>query len=360
MRSSNRFVVACVVALLGAPGCLVVDQGPLDRLRARADGGMADTPMGPDDVPVDTGPGNTASDACGDPETFLLVGSGTFDVDTTSLNPDFSILGMATGGNDAFYQFDGVSGQFWHFHLAALSADRDPVLYVVQSAGGVCSSSPVAVRNACSMTEGDEHFAFVPPTTGRYFLGIDDGESGGGRYRLQVIRPTCGNAIQEHGEPCDVGAAGDATCDSTCRILLSDIDGTGLTSVPPGRHNDTTTEAMIVTLEAATPTLDVAGTIPPGDCYPDVFAIDLAAGARLHVTARNSTSGAACAMASEASYALELQNAAGARIAGGVDASGCPTIDQTLMNAGRYFVWLSATGDRTRPVNYTLRFERTP
>jgi hypothetical protein len=357
-RSTAALTGSVCLALSVAPGCLVVESGPLDRLRA-ADAGSSDAPISPDDVPADTGPGNLAADECGNPDTFLLTGSGTFEIDSTALDPDFSILGTASGGNDAFFQFDGVSGEFWHFHLAALTAARDPVLYVVQAAGGVCSSSAVAVRDACAGTEGDEHFAFVPPTTGRFFLGIDDGMSGGGRYRLQVVRPTCGNSIAEHGEPCDEGMAA-PTCDATCHIVLSDIDGTGLTSVPPGRHNDTTTEAMNVILAAADPSLDVAGTIPPGDCYPDVFSIDLLGGARIQVTARNTTTGAACASASEASYALELQNAAGSRIGGGVDAAGCPTVDQTLMNPGRYFVWLNATGDRSRPVNYTLRFERTP
>ena len=359
MRARNVVETWFVALALGvAPGCMVVDAGPLERLRTAADAGMPDAPLVLEDVPTDVPPPEAPADECGDPEAFLLIGSGTYDIDTTGLNPDFSILGMATGGNDAFYQFDGVSGQFWHFHLAALSPGRNPVLYVVQSSGGVCSSSPVAVRNACTMSEGDEHFAFVPPTTGRYYLGIDDGNAGGGRYRLQVIRPVCGNGVQEHGEPCDEDPMM-GRCDSMCRILLADLDATGTTSVPPGRHNDTATEAMIVQV-AAGDTIDVRGTVPAGDCYPDVFAVDLPAGARIRVTARNATS-TACVAEMGVSYGLELQNAAGSVIAtGGNDGMGCFGIDQMLTNPGRYFVWLSATGDPSRPANYTLRFEHTP
>lgn len=345
--------------LLALPGCLVVDAGPLERVRGRADGGGVDAPSDLDTpMPVDGGIG--PSDNCGDPDAELLLGTGTHDIDTTSLGADFTILGMATGGNDAFFRFNGSSGQFWHFHLAALTPGRNPVLYVVQASGGICSSSTVAVRNACTMTEGDEHFAFVVPSNGEYFLGVDDGTAGGGRYRLQVIRPTCGNGMQEHGEPCDEGAAGSPVCDATCHILLSDLDATGETMVPIGRHNDTSTEAMRVILNDAMPTLTVRGTIPPGDCYPDVFSVDVAANTRISVTARNATSGAACAAAAEAPYSLELKNAADTRIAGGVDGLGCPTINQMLTNEGRYFVWLTSTGDGTRPTNYTLRFERTP
>ena len=92
----------------------------------------------------------------------------------------------------------------------------------------------------------------------------------------------------------------------------------------------------------------------------NTIKMDLDAGTHLRVTARSTTMDVPCAMAADASYTLELQNGSGTRIAGGVDAMGCPTIDQTLTNAGRYYIQLVATGDRSRPDNYNLRFDRTP
>lgn len=346
-----------VALALSLPACLVVDIGPLEeaRLRAGVDGGV-DGGV-PDDTPsTDAGPGGI--ETCGDPAAPLLVGTGIFNVDTRGMANDFAIMGTSMPGNDAFFQFNAVSGEFWHFHLAAVSPDRNPILYVVQASGGICSSAATAVRNACDMSEGDEHFAFRPPTSGTYFLGIDDGTAGGGAYRLQVIRPVCGNGVQEHGEPCDGDDGENDTCTDDCHIRLSDISGTGQTTVPPGRHNDTAIEAMLIELDGAP--LDINGSILPGDCYPDVFSISVAANQTVSVTARNPSTLAACAAASEASYTLELQNATGIRIAGGTDANGCPVIDQMLTTAGVYYVRLDSTGDGTRTVSYTLEVEVTP
>ncbi len=353
-----RTVVSILSALLFTPGCLVVDSGPLDRLRAAGDASV-DVPSAPEDAPADGGTGGP-SDRCADETAELLTGTSIHEIDTTTFGADFDLMGEPTDGNDAFFRFNGTSGQFWHFHLASLSPGRNPVLYVVRSSGGICMSSTMSVRNACTTTDGDEHFAFVVPATAEYFLGIDDSNTGGGRYRLQVIRPVCGDGLQEHGESCDGGPTGSDVCDTSCRILLSDLDGTGQTSVPIGRHNDTSAEAMVVVLDDADPTLDINGTIPPGDCYPDVFSLDVAANTRVSVTARNSTTGVACAAAADATYSLELKNAADTRIAGGVDGMGCPVVNQMLTNEGRYFIWLTNTGDGTRPLSYTLRFERTP
>jgi len=356
MRAVSIHLPILVLAL-SVPGCLVVDSGPLDRARERADGGVPDDVPEVNDVPTaDAGPGGV--ETCGDLTAPLLVGTGIFNVDTRTMANDFAIMGTSMPGNDAFFQFSGVSGEFWHFHLAGVSPDRNPILYVVQASGGICSSAATAVRNACSMSDGDEHFAFRPPTSGTFFLGIDDGNPGGGVYRLQVIRPVCGNGLQEHGEPCDGDDGADDTCTEDCHIRLSDISGTGQTTVPPGRHNDTAIEAMVIDLEGGV--LDINGTILPGDCYPDVFSIAVAAGQTVSVTARNSSTMAACAAASEATYSLELQNATGIRIAGGVDASGCPVINQVLAAAGVYYVRLDSTGDGTRPVNYTLQVQVTP
>jgi hypothetical protein len=342
---------------LSVPACLIVDSGPLDRARERADGGGMTDDVPADDAPTsDAGPGGV--ETCGDPSSPLLVGTGIFNVDTRSMANDFAIMGTSMPGNDAFFQFSGVSGEFWHFHLAGVSPDRNPILYVVQASGGICSSAATAVRNACDMSDGDEHFAFRPPSTGTFFLGIDDGSAGGGVYRLQVIRPVCGNGLQEHGEPCDGDDGAEDTCTDDCRIRLSDISGTGQTTVPPGRHNDTAIEAMLIELDGGV--LDINGSILPGDCYPDVFSIAVAAGQTVSVTARNATTMAACAAASEATYSLELQNATGIRIAGGVDGNGCPVINQVLATAGVYYVRLDSTADGERTVNYTLEVEVTP
>lgn len=351
---SNILLLALVLSL---PACLIVDIGPLEEARMRdgVDSGMVDD--APADVSsTDAGPGGVEN--CGDPTAPLLVGTGIFNIDTRAMGDDFEIMGTSMPGNDAFFQFNAVSGEFWHFHLAGVSPDRNPILYVVQASGGICSNAATAVRNACSMSEGDEHFAFRPPSSGTFFLGIDDGNVGGGVYRLQVIRPVCGNGIQEHGEPCDGDEEDGDTCTDDCHIRLSDILGTGQTTVPPGRHNDTPIEAMLIELDGGV--LDINGSIIPGDCYPDVFSIAVAAGQTVSVSARNPTTMAACAAGSEASYTLALQTATGMGIGGGLDPNGCPVILEPLPTAGVYYVRLDSTGDGTRSVNYRLRVEVLP
>lgn len=353
-----RSLLFFVVGLLALPSCLVVERGPLDNLRR--DGGMrSDTNDPGTDAPIDTRVGPPPGDRCGDPSAEVLLGTGTHDIDTTVAGSDFAILSTPSGGNEVFFRFTAASGEHWHFHLAARTPGRDPVVYVVQAPGGICMAAPVGFGNSCAGRDGDEHFGFVAPIAGEYFVGIDDGMTGGGLYTLQVIRPTCGNNIAEHGEPCDGGPTGSPICDASCHIILSDLDGTGVTSVMVGRHNDTNDEAMTVMRDAGE-ALDVRGTLGTTDCYPDVFAINVAAGGRVFVTARQAATGDACTMASQAEYSLELRNGAGDIIGGGVDAAGCPTVDQTLTNAGRYYVWLRSTTDGDRAVSYRARFENVP
>lgn len=353
-------VVGSTLTALAAAGCLVVEPGPLERARMRDGDGGTDVPVIPDDVPSmdDGGGGTVLAERCGQDTAPLLGGTAIYDIDTTDMTDDFEIMGTSMPGHDGFFQFEGVSGQFWHFHLASLTDGRNPVLYVQPAPGPVCPNTNTFTRNECEDTDGDEHFAFRAPSNGRFFLGIDDINPGGGVYRLQVIRPMCGDGIQEHGESCDGGDPG--TCTPMCQILLSDISGTGRTMVPPGRHNDTIIEAMVVELDDADPTLEVTGNIPIGDCYPDFFALDVTAGQRVHVSALNRTTSAACGSAAEAEYTLEIQNASGGAVGGGVDGNGCPTVDVVLPTAGRYFIRLNSAADTDRAVPYLLRFERTP
>ena len=375
MRFSLRLPLLATL-VLGSTGCFVVDSKPLDNL---ADGGggtdMTAPDLGPDGG-TDSGSGDLGMadlgdlgfrimpiDSCGDPTRGVIsMTTPPFGVDTNGMTDDIraTCAGHATMGNDAFFAVSVASGDYWHFHLAVdprdLAMARDPALYLLQATSGSCDGRTCAqISDQCDGTS-DEHFAFTAPSAGTWFLGVDDRNSGGARYVLTAIRPTCGNATglmpgessPEHGEACDDGNPinGDG-CDSRCRVELTDA-----TEVNERIPNDNQVEANHLLLPA-TNTLIVTGDIAGDDCYPDVFAVDIMAGQHLNVVALNASEGACVTPGTN--YALELRNAANTRITGTVDAMGCPIIDRTGLAAGQYFIWLKANNYHDADTTYHLR-----
>jgi hypothetical protein len=332
---------------------------------------MSDAGAGDGGV-VDAGDSSTGgSDVCGDVATPVLSGTTrALAVDTTgasasSLTPACS--GTTARGNDRFFAIDVSAGEFWHFHLVAdpsfapMELDRDPVVYVVSGDGaGGCNDRPMncaaVFANLCS-GRSDEHVSFVAPSTGRFYVGIDDANPGGGHYLLDAFRPACGNGLQEHGESCDDTTSG--TCSPDCRKLV----GRTMTGDSPleAEFNDNPVEANRVEFFGATTTqVEIAGDVGGGgDCYPDVFEVRVETmGTDVRIEALTAT-GAACTSPSSALYTLQLRDASGTSRGTPVVGAPCPSVEALSLPVGVYTIWVRASDPAaTAPAAYRLRVRR--
>jgi len=374
---------ACFSLLLAASlsGCFIVDSALYESLpRAGTDLGVDFGPrdLGTDEdlgVDIDLGPadggGPRAASRCGDTAAPLLTGTtrglriDTTGADSATLTPR-GCPSMAIG-NDAFFRIEVVAGDYWHFHLAADSAfivsepDRNPIVYAVRADGsGNCQDMPASCAsvfaNTCS-GRSDEHFGFTAPSAGTFFIGVDDATPGGGHYSLDVIRPECGNGEQEHGEPCDDADAGvgvdaggpPSSCNRSCRKIVG-VTASG--NFPTESEvNDNQREANVVSFSATTSVL-ISGDVGVfGDCYPDVFEVNVAAGGDLMV--------AQSGCVADPGFIVELRDSTGTARGGG--AVGCPAINVTGLAAGAYFVTVrSSTPTDLAPANYNLSITNLP
>lgn len=364
MKSS---FLMCIVAALAA-SCSIVDPAYYEALQAHdagvtGDGSVANMDggdAGSVDAGVDAGGFNpiVTSERCGMTNAVIISHTGLFEIDTSGATEDVSATcgGRPTPGNDLFLAIDVSAGEYWHFHLQVHPSEtnraaRNPTLYLLPAS---CDPRFCAQKADACMGPSDEHFAFVATTNGRWYLGIDDANAGGGRYLLNAIRPVCGNNVVEHGESCD----GDTTvvdCDDSCRAVLS-AEG-GSTAVDEHIPNDNAVEANVIAIQNPGDHLEVGGALAGMDCYPAVFSVRVPpGGAGLRVTALD-TSDNACVSATTAPFTLELKNAAGVTRGGGLDANGCPVVDVPGLPAGVYFVY-AAPDDYTAAANlFKLKFE---
>jgi hypothetical protein len=358
-------------AVLLFPGCLAVDDGFYQGLEP-----------GDSDVQL--------AEACGD-ESAVALADQTRDIhiDTTQAVNNLNSMCSSTPGNDLFIAFDVTEGEYWHFHLSTdndfpSSAGLNPALYLL-------TEEPCDDRNCdyfsnrCAGT-GDEHFAFVASTTGRYYLGIDDVNPGGGHYLLQALRPTCGNGTKEHGESCDDGShcadgttpctTGDPSvcqdigdgqcaprshdgCDRDCRQELPSSGGFEAES------NDNLVEANVLRTDLpGQSTFIVNGAVGgPSDCYPDVFAVFLQQGQELRVTALESYTGGVevpCTNLTSAPVSFLLtsndpDDSEHRRVS--TEIAGCPVLTSGAFDAGEYFITVDADAGLAEPAPYVLKFE---
>ncbi len=344
------------LASLGASGCTIVDSGSL-----RAFEGSADT-----------GPVMFGAERCGQSDTPIInprVGQPLLIDTTEATNNLRSSCGGGTEGNDVFFAVDVEAGDYWHFHLAANPDDpnasmRDPVLYLFSSGDEDNSGNRTCADRSCDFfadrcsSSSDEHFAFVAATSGRWYLGIDDHNAGGGTYVLNAYHPTCRNAMVEHGEACDDGNdINTDACDNLCRKIIRQ-DG-AQESIP----NDNEVEANVLVFDVNS-LLRIRGTVGGQvDCYPDVYALNIPEQSRLAVTAIESFSGAEtpCDADTVAPFSITLRNRAGGQpISGGVDSNGCPVLNTAGLDAGEYLVTIDATEDLPQAALYWMRFELLP
>jgi hypothetical protein len=313
-------------------------------------------------------------------------------IDTTDAanNTTSTCSSSSTVGNDLFIAFDVTEGEYWHFHLAAdfdypSSAELNPSLYLLTNA---CDPRNCEFfSNRCTGT-GDEHFAFVASTTGRYYLGIDDNTLGGGHYVLQALRPTCGDGTKEHGESCDDGmhcedgtqcTATDASvcegigdgqcaprshdgCDRDCRQELSSSGG------GEADPNDNLVEANVLRtdLPGMNPFVVNGAVGGPSDCYPDVFAVFVEEGQRVNVSVLQSYSAGTmvevpCTDLTSAPVSFKFTSNdpddSSSTYVSSEDADGCPSLSTGALDAGEYFITLDADAGLASPASYFLKVE---
>lgn len=308
-------------------GCNVFDE----RLYLEADAGAVDS--GPPPV--------TLGEDCTDDDVPIIDEFNVFlDSDTTSLRNDYfelaTCLGRNATGNDGFFAIDMVAGQKWHFHVKVTpGSTMDPAVYVLSSACDPRECGPGEGLNEC-ISGQDEHFSFVPPSTGRFFVGVDNVSGGGEALQVLAVRPVCGNDEKEHSESCDDGntTPGDG-CDETCRTEIPN-PVTTLAEVEP--NDEPFVNANVVDVTGGP--ITVTGQLG-SKCDFDSFAIEVPEGGG--VLATMTTPGGSPCGGTAPDFRISLRAPDGFTERGHVDGGGCPSLGagdgfaQTL-TAGRYFV----------------------
>lgn len=349
---------AMVASALAAPlgGCAVLSRSHLDEL---ADGGASmdaqttpDTGTGTDSGPDDSIP----LVPCGNASAHLFADStgGQLRVDTTALSNRNSSCGSREApGNDGFIAIDVLGSEQWHFHVipdpSVAGQDRDPFIYLLDS---TCRNTDCSFSSDQCRGPGDEHFAFVAPSDGRFYLGIDDRNPGGGVYLIEAIKLACGDGMRVHGEACD----GTTTCNSACREILSDTRPTE--QIP----DDNEIEGNFVQMPASNEII-ISGTIGGDLCvYPDVFNFSVPAGlTNLQVDVLK-TDMTVCDNGSYTPYEIVLKSpGGGVRAAAQTNAtSGCAELRVSGLSAANYFIYVQHAEPLDRPYNYSLRIRLTP
>jgi hypothetical protein len=259
-------------------------------------------------------------------------------VDTTGLLDDVtdirSCAGTLAPGRDGFFSVEMMVGERWHFHVTALEAAGDPIVYVLGSSCDARTCQRGDATNHCNLR--DEHFSFVAPSTGTFHVGVDDANDRGGTYTVLPIRPSCGNGMVEHSEACDGGAG----CTDEClRLLAAGSAEAEPNDDPPGAN-----------------VLDFTSGIIQGDvasqCDLASFRFTAAAGASL--TATVLPRGSATCRTSSPGLDLELLSVDGRSLFGSVSAGPgeCPEILGTepfasALAAGDYVLRIVPTDDET-------------
>jgi hypothetical protein len=340
--------------LLMVAGCSLADasryqalpEGPVDGGTADADGATPDPDSGVDGGP----PEQLAVDGCGDDEVYVITDSEEgIVVDTRPFASDVNSLpgscGVSAPGPDAFFAVDVQAGEYWHFHLATSDPGRNPILYLLNASCAETQCSRELFANYCD-TAGDEHFGFQFNESGRWYIGIDDGNAGGGVYTLGAYRPTCnGTAPAEHGESCD----GEEGCTEDCRRVIDEE------SVTESGFSFNVQEANLIRLPAGNELTfegDVGGF--EGCAYPDVFAIDIPMGATLTVEELG-PDGSTCTGAGASSIQVAIQSRTGMVRARSNAVNGCALVSSTFAAEGRFFLVVTDQRADTRaPYAYRL------
>lgn len=346
--------LALLLALSGfTTGCFVVDTGHLEGLGQDDDAGISTDA----DTTTDSGTGDQLNDACGgNIADYVVLRTSTpsqLAFSTRSLSNRVSSCGSRSApGNDGFVAIEVQAGDQWHFHVipdpSVAGQDRDPFLYLLDS---TCRNTACEHASDACVGAGDEHFAFVAPRNGTWYLGIDDRNEGGGDYLLGAYRLFCGDGEPEHGEACDGGG----TCNTECREVLN--VGRASEQLP----NDNEIEANFLEFPASN-ALTVSGILGGDACtYPDVYNFAVANDGTNLVMEILKSDGSVCDSGSLTPFDIVLRNSAG-EIRAGMQtnaSTGCAELRVADVTAASYFVYLEHDEPLDRPVSYSLRITQS-
>ena len=354
--SSSPVRTAWVVALAFSGACTIVDSNLTDQLDERVGAQLVG--------------GNVCGES-GTPLINAIVEDGAVQIDTRqAANSTDNSCGRGTPGNDLFFAVDVTAGDYWHFHLRALPdpdngnmIDRDPILYLFSSGPEGNDGSRTCGDRSCEFyadrceSSSDEHFAFVASQDGRWYVGVDDHNEGGGLYELTAFHPNCRDGNVEHGEACDDGNdVSNDSCDNACRKVIANDGATE--SLP----NDNIVEANVLSFDSED-ILRIRGAVGgQTNCYPDVYAVNVPEGGQLRVEALASFAGGsevACDGSTNAPFEITLTDRNGGNeVSGGVDLNGCPILGPTAaLAAGEYIITVDEAQDLEEQVAYWMRFE---
>ena len=360
MSHSNRTIRLTTLVLaagLASPlaGCAVVSRQHLDEL---ADGGGGiDAQTSPDTgTGTDAGPDDTIPlVACGNAAAHVFADStgGQVRVDTTGLsNRNSSCGSRAAPGNDGFIAIDVVAGEQWHFHVvpdpSVAGQDRDPFIYLLDS---TCRNTDCVSFSDQCRGPGDEHFAFVAPSSGRFFLGIDDRNTEGGIYLIEAIKLACGDGTRVHGEACD----STSTCNRDCREIVS------VTRPNEQIPDDNEIEGNYIEMPASND-ITIGGTIGGDLCvYPDVFNFTMKDGLTTLAVDVLKTDMSVCDNGSYTPYNIILRGTDGSVRAGPQTnaTTGCAELRVSGLSATNYFLYVEHAEPLDRPYPYSLHISQS-
>jgi hypothetical protein len=348
MPRSRVFIVVVLHAWVTS-GCFVFDES----LYLNRDGGAGSTDGGV--------PAVSLADTCETNVPLVTFENGANSwmraFDTRSLRDDHTNLGCtgrSSPGPDGFFAVDMEAGQRFHIHIRRRSPGADPVLYVLRQICDERNCDRPFGLDACR-ADSDEHLSILATSSGRYYVGIDSGNSEGFAGSVEVFRPTCGNGMQEHGESCEPGVDPTLTCTDQCRVVLT---GTAQ------EHEVNDDSRMANELDLGAASAMVGGRIG-SLCELDVFAIDVPNGGGSIRASLRTAAGGSCPSGTPAT-SLQLLGADGIVVFGeGSERGGsaCPSIDETDafasgLAAGRYHLRIHALNEEiARPFDYSLAVE---
>jgi len=270
-----------------------------------------------------------------------------FSADTTTFSNSYqettSCVGRQTPGPDGFFAVDMQANDRWHFHARSEDPAGDPALYVLPTCDVRACDAALDLCGAGS----DEHFSYVAPSAGRYFVAIDSASGTGFRGRLEAYKIICGNGILQHGETCDDGNAtpGDG-CDALCRVELQGV---------PSTEEEVNDDPLLANSLTAAVGTRVRGSISKL-CEVDFYTFRLAESAQLEVDLSPAVAPSCATPAPVFDVAIldDTQRVVAQGVRPG-DASSCNVVRlDAPLPAGSYFIQVVANNDAQRPFDYEL------
>jgi len=255
-------------------------------------------------------------------------------------------------GNDTFFAVRMNANEKWHFHVQAPTTASDPAVYVLDSCSDLrsCRDTYWGI-NACGDGE-NEHFSFVAPATGDYFVGVDGVRAGGEAIEVFAVRADCGNDEKEHSEFCDDGNDDPLDGCHECRPVLSEDTA----EIEP---NDGPLDPDLLVLPAEGGSMRITSTLG-SRCDFDFFRLDVPANAELALSLSGNAS--ACRLADLQIRELDSPNPF--LVDSAADPSGaCAELVRGDLRAGTYLIRVAprrVPGVAAAAVNYALDVSPTP